>query len=383
MSVNVWSRPVGNGVGDGYLLDAVQCARAHDMIRSWSFYRASPLRSLDAMASELKVGQILALDESRREPLKSFKMLGAVYAAAEAVARRSGGRLDAGEVYDHGGCLAELLGHTRLVAASDGNHGRALAWAAERLGAGCTIYLPSNVSTGREQRIRDYGATTVRVDGSYDEAVDHAHRDAMANDWIIIQDTALAGFEEYCFDIMHGYSLMAREGIEQMGERPPTHAFLQAGVGGFAAATASYLASRFGQDRPLNVVVESEMADCVLASLRAGQRTAVGGDHDTKMVGIACGEVSEIAWDILSHLADHAVTLDDTVARDALRMAARLEPRVEIGETGIAGLAAIAAVCTDEGLRQRMKIDANSTLLAFITEGITDETAYQAFLTGA
>ncbi len=179
---------------------------------------------------------------------------------------------------------------------------------------------------------------------------------------------------------MHGYTLLAHEAMAQMGGQRPTHVFVQAGVGGFAAATASYFASAFGSGRLALVVVESDRADCVLASLRAGSRTAVGGTHDTKMVGIACGEVSEIAWAILRHLTDHSVSIDDELARQTIRLAAQLEADVEIGETGVAGLAAICGICADAELRAKLSIDDDSVLLAFITEGITDEVSYQQFV---
>jgi diaminopropionate ammonia-lyase len=387
------------GIADkGYLLDPAASEEARHLIESWSFYRRSPLRHMDGLASHLGVAKVLALDDSQRLPLKSFKLLGAVYAAAQAVARGTHCGLSAGEVFDTpltgdaSDPVKTFLNATRLVAASDGNHGRALAWAAGRLGMSCSIYLPANVSPGREQRIRDYGAETIRIAGTYDQAVSRAHKDAVQNGWIIIQDTALEGFEEYCFDIMHGYTLLAHEACEQLGLDPisvqhgegrrPTHVFVQAGVGGFAGATASYLASRFGADRPEIVVVESVLADCVMASLRNGTRTSVGGTHDTKMVGIACGEVSEVAWKILSHLTDYAVAIDDQQARQTLLLVAKLEPDVEIGETGVAGLAAIHALCRDADLRSKFNIDKNSVLLAFITEGITDQDSHKAFILG-
>ncbi len=192
MPIDIWSR---SSVAQDFdttatasLLDSAQSARARGLIREWPFYSASPLRCLDTLSARVGVRKILALDESRRLPLKSFKMLGAVYAAAQAAARQTPGGPSAGQVFDGaenaGG--QKSLAHTRLVAASDGNHGRALAWAADKLGTGCSIYLPENVSPGREQKIQAYGAQTIRIAGTYDEAVARAHADAIENGWIII-----------------------------------------------------------------------------------------------------------------------------------------------------------------------------------------------------
>ena len=387
MVTEAWFRTPDDEGTTPFLLDPTASSDARQLISNWPFYRPSPLRQLDRLATQLGVARIQALDESRRLPLKSFKMLGAVYAVTQVVARETRGQIPAKLVFnpEAGENTASLMGNTRLVAASDGNHGRALAWVAHKLGVDCAIYLPLNVSRGREQRIQDYGADTIRISGNYDAAVNKAHQDAIENGWIIIQDTVLEGFEDCCLDIMHGYTMLAHEAMQQFegqGGRIPSHVFVQAGVGGFAGATASYLASRFGKDGPVIVVVESVLADCVMTSLKRGSRTAVGGSHDTKMVGIACGEVSEIAWSLLRHLTDCAVTIDDSQALQTLRLMVELNPQLEIGETGVAGLAGIQAVCLDPELRDQLGIDEQSDLLAFITEGITDEDSYRTFIHG-
>ena len=388
MALETWFRdgaPDRRGIATALsVLDPLESERARKVISAWDFYRPSPLRNLGAFAAHCGVGEIFAMDESRRLPLKSFKMLGAVYAAAQVVAQQSDGTLSAADAFDAGkrASAGVSLGHTRLVAASDGNHGRALAWAASKLGVPCSIYLPPGVSPGREQKIRDYGAETIRIAGSYDDAVRQAHRDAIANGWTIIQDTALPGFEHHCFDIMHGYTLVAHEAVQQLGGKSPSHVVVPAGVGGFAAATAAYFASHSGSKRPVIVIVEPRTANCVQASLRHGSPTVVGGDHATAMGGLACGEVSMIAWGILHDLADAAISIDDVEARKALQLATQLEPGIEIGETGIAGLAAVLALSQHADLRAKLGIDERSTLLAFITEGITDEESFSSFVAG-
>ncbi len=377
MGVSIWQKSPGRSSVEQWILDSRECASARQTIASWDFYRPSPLCEMSQLAAHLGVRNVFAVDESQRLPLKSFKLLGAAYALARLVAERAGkGVTPAGVFSMPKGSFREV----RVVAATDGNHGAALAWASQRLGILCTIFLPRNASTGREDTIRRFGADTIRVDGTYDEAVRMAHHDAVINGWILIQDTLLEGFERHCLDIMHGYTLLAHEAVSQLGDARPSHVFVQAGVGGLAAATASYLIWRYGPDRPRFIVVEAQKAACVTASLRHGRSVAVPGPHDTMMAGIACGEVSAVALKVLSHAADATVCIDDDIARDALRLCARLEPEIEIGETGIAGLAALHAVCANDRLREALDIDQGSTVLALITEGVTDPEAYRAFM---
>lgn len=383
MGIDVWQRPEPGGA-EPLWLSADACADARRAISSWDFYKPSPIRSLDFLADAAGARQVFAIDESQRAPLKSFKMLGAVYAVGCAVVHRSNGETNIKHVFTDAasGKLAERLRGMRVVAATDGNHGRALAWASKKLGIECSIYMPSNVSPGREMSIQQFGATTTRVAGTYDEAVARAYADAVENDWIIIQDTALPGFEIYCYDIMCGYTLLAHEAIEQMAGIHPTHVFVQAGVGGLAAAAASYMAHRFGNDRPTVVVVESDLANCVLKSLQQQTLTAVPGPHSTMMAGIACGETSAIAWQTLRHATDFAVSFDDDLAKQAMRYCAEEDPELEIGETGIAGLAVMYSSARNADLRATLDIDKDSVMLGFITEGITDPETYRSFLEG-
>jgi diaminopropionate ammonia-lyase len=380
MGVSIWQKSPGRSRRERWILDPRESATARETIASWDFYRPSPVREMSNLARHLGVKHVVAVDESQRMPLKSFKLLGAVYALARVVAERASGGATPASVFRMP--REVIVGDIRVVAATDGNHGTALAWAAHRLGIPCTIFLPRNASLGRENRIRGFGADTVRVAGTYDEAVRIAHHDAVRNGWIVIQDTTLAGFERHCLDIMHGYTLLVHEALTQLGDARPSHVFVQAGVGGLAAATASYLIDRYGPDRPKFIVAEAERAACVMASLRHDRPVAVPGPHDTMMAGIACGEASEVALKVLSHATDAAVCIDDDVARDALKLCARLEPDVEIGETGIAGLAALHAVCGNDRLRMALEIDERSTVLTLITEGITDPEAYRTFLQG-
>ena len=368
------------------LLDAKESSLARQAISNWPFYRCTPLEELPGLAEKIDIAKIYAKNESKREPLKSFKMLGAVYALAAAV-REQGfydGRLE--QIFD-GTRQAETPQSTnknfKVVAATDGNHGTALAWASQILGVGCAIYLPAGVSQGRERTIADYGATIVRIEGSYDDAVSRAYGDALRNGWTIIQDTAPAGFQQHCRNIMHGYTLLIDEACRQLEPMRPSHVFVQAGVGGFAAAVGSYLWHRYGEEGPALITVESDQADCVFQSLKAGSRVAIPGPHNTMMGGIACGEVSEVAWPILRQLADFAITIDDDWARRALQVCSSGlpgDPALEIGETGIAGLAALLAIGGDKEAAAALAMDDESVALAFVTEGITDPETYRVFV---
>lgn len=365
------------------LLNEVECAQARNVISKWPFYRVTPLLRLDVLAKDAGLQSIYAKDESKRLPLKSFKMLGAVYALACAVKNEMNGDIDLVSLFDED---MEKNMETirspgfRVVCATDGNHGTALAWAAQMLNVSCTIYLPDNVSPGREQTISDYGAEIIRVSGSYDEAVNIAHQEALKNAWIIIQDVSLEGYAEYCRYIMSGYTLLAHEAYIQMGSVEPTHVFVQAGVGGFAAATSFYLYQKLHKKRPKLIVVESELADCVYQSMKRGERTRVPGPHNTMMCGIACGEVSELAWDILRDTADFVVTIDEEIARRALRLCTEIKSNMEIGETGVAGLAATLAASRDETAANMLGLDKYSEVLTFITEGVTDPDTLQRFM---
>lgn len=375
------ARRAGNTSAGG-ILDSAASRRAREVIRGWPFYRATPLRSLRGLASRAGVQELWFKDESQRLPLRSFKMLGAAYALAVAV-HGSGAALERafGSSRPAAGCP-----DLRVVAATDGNHGRALAWAARLLGVPCSIYLPEAVSLGRERAIAGYGARTVRVPGSYDDAVRRAWDDARLNGWTILQDTALPGFEQHCRDIMHGYTLLIDEVCRELDGRPLTHVFVQAGVGGLAAAIASYLWHELGATRPLLVVVQSDHAPCVVQSLERGSPTSVPGPHDTVMGGIACGEMSEIAWETLRHTVDFAITIDDARAAEALLLCTRgvgADPAMQIGETGVAGLAALLAVAGDAAAARLLGLDRRSVVLCIGTEGITDPETYSACLARA
>jgi diaminopropionate ammonia-lyase len=260
-----------------------------------------------------------------------------------------------------------------ITSATDGNHGRAIAWAACRFHCRCVIYLHETVSRGREAAIAAFGAEIRRVPGNYDDAVRACARDANAENWFVVSDTAWPGYTEVPRDIMQGYRLMADEAADQWRGPPPTHVFIQGGVGGAAAAVSAHIRARWGQE-PALVVVEPANAACLMASARAGELTAVAGDLDTIMAGLACGEPSLIAWQELERGATAFMTISDAAVIETMKLLASLD--IVSGESGAAGLAALLVALSDSDASATLALSTESRILAFSTEGATDETVY-------
>jgi diaminopropionate ammonia-lyase len=328
---------------------------AHRAIAAWPGYRATPLLSLDGFAREAGVGAVLYKHEAHRFSLKSFKALGGAYAVERLLQQRGS---------------AEGL---TVTCATDGNHGRAVAWGAKRLGVTAVIYVHETVSEGRAQAIASFGAEVRRVPGNYDDAVRASAEAAAANGWTIVSDTSWPGYDLIPRDVMQGYAVLAVEAAEQ--DARPTHVFVQGGVGGLAAGLLSIYWERQGAERPVVVVVEPETADCLFQSALAGRWTTVGGDLDTIMAGLACGEPSELAWALLSPGADGFITIPDGRAAEAMRDLASLG--IAAGESGVAGLAGLRAVASDAGVRAALGLDPNSRILCIGTEGATDPDIYR------
>jgi diaminopropionate ammonia-lyase len=246
------------------------------------------------------------------------------------------------------------------------------------------IYLHETVSTGREAAIAAFGAEVRRVPGTYDDAVRACARDAVAHGWCIVSDTSWPGYTEVPRDIMQGYRLMADEAADQWPGPPPSHVFIQAGVGGAAAAVAAQMRVRWrqGEERePALVVVEPDRAACLLASARAGRMTTVAGNLDSIMAGLACGEPSLLAWQELERAATAFMAIPDAAAIDAMRFLAGLG--VVTGESGVAGLAALRLAMADPEARVALGVGPESRVLLFGTEGATDTLLYASLIHGA
>ena len=307
-------------------LQAIQSvAEAQEAMRAisvWTGYAPTPLVPLPALAAGASVGSVHIKHEGHRFELKSFKALGGAY-AVERMAQ-----------------LAKDPTRLTFICATDGNHGRSVAWGARRVGARSVIYVHETVSEGRAAAIASFGAEVRREGRTYDDAVRAADKTARELGWLLVSDTSYPGYVNIPRDVMQGYSIIPME-IEAQG-LTPTHVFVPGGVGGLAASVLAYCWERDGAGRPRMIVVEPERAACLLASARAGRPTAITGDLATIMAGLSCGEPSLIAWDILGPGADAFASVTDDAAASAMRMLAA--QGLAIGESGAAGLAGLLAL---------------------------------------
>jgi len=351
--------------------------RAKAEITQWEGYRPTPLVDLAELARDVGVAAIRLKDESERFGLGSFKALGGAYAVANVLANelaRLGIARAATSADLASGRLAEVTGAITVTCATDGNHGRAVAWGARRFGSRCVIFVHETVSQGRIDAIANYGAEVRRVPGTYDDAVREATRTAEAEGWFVVSDTAWAGYTEVPRDIMQGYRLMADEAADQWEGDPPSHVFIQGGVGGVAAAVSAQMRARF-DPAPRVIVVEPDRAACLLASAELGEPTSIPGDLDTLMAGLACGEPSLLAWQELDRAAAAFMAVPDEAAVDCMRLLAGLG--VVSGESGVAGLAGCLLALGDPAARASLELSETSRVLLFSTEGATDPELYR------
>lgn len=361
-------------------------ARAWEEITNWKGYAPTPLVSLRGLASALNVARIDYKHEGPRFGLGSFKALGGSYAALKVLQREISERKDqAVDLEDiRLGRYKHDCAEITLVSATDGNHGRSLAWGCQRVGAPCRIYIHAEVSEGRAQAMRDLGAEVIRIDGDYDDSVAFARTEAEANGWFVVSDTSWPGYSEPPRDVMAGYGVMTREACEAL-EQAPTHVFLQGGVGGLAASVAAALRQYWGAQSPRVVVVEPELAACLFASAQKGRATTVAIAEETIMAGLSCGEPSEMAWDILAEEASDFLTIPDSIIPATVRLLARPtggDESIEAGESAVAGLAALIAVCRQEGLADTLGLDRDSRILLIGSEGVTDPDIFETIMKG-
>ncbi|MFN3854346.1 MAG: diaminopropionate ammonia-lyase [Phreatobacter sp.] len=343
------------GAAERAILSVEGARSARATIAAWPGYEPTPVLSREGLAAASDVAAIAYKHEGHRFVLRSFKALGGAYAVERLVDQRGS---------------AEGL---TVTCATDGNHGRAVAWGASRLGVKAVIFVHETVSQGRAEAIRAFGAEVRRAPGNYDDAVRASAEAAAAHGWTIVSDTSWPGYDLIPRDVMQGYAVIAMEAEEQGVD--PTHVFVQGGVGGLAAGVLSWFWERQGAKRPRLVVVEPATADCLFQSALVGRWTTVGGDLDTIMAGLACGEPSQLAWALLSPGADAFVTIPDARAADAMRTLASLG--IAAGESGVAGLAGFLGVAKDAACRAALGLDASSRILCIGTEGATDPVIYR------
>ncbi len=352
-------------------------------------YAPTPLRSLARLAAFLRVAGIYVKDESLRFGLNAFKALGASWAMACHIAGRMGigeGEIAFPALVDPG--RRERCGEIVFTSATDGNHGRGVAWTARRLGHKAVIYMPQGSSPRRVENIRAEGAEVIVTGGNYDATVRLAADAARTAGRVVIQDTAWPGYEEIPRRIMQGYGTMAAEALEQLAATDvpcPTHIFLQAGVGSLAAAIQGYADGRLESNPPRSIVMEPDQADCFFRSAEAadGRPRSVAGPMATIMAGLACGEPNPIAWEILREGSDAFLCCPDWVAAGGMRILASPltgDPPVLSGESGAVGAGLLAALMTNPSLsatRVALGLNETSRVLLFSTEGDTDPDAYR------
>lgn len=360
---------------------------AVDQISRWPGYQPTPLHRLDKLATDIGVDTIWYKDESQRFHLKSFKALGGAYAVArqlqEKVEEVTGSKPTFDELLEKK--YDDIISQVVISCATDGNHGRSVSWGCQMFGCQCIIYIHRDVSQGRQQAMEAFGATVKRITGNYDESVKQADADARSQGRIIVSDTSYEGYMEIPKDVALGYTVLLSESVEQMGRDIPTHVFIQGGVGGLASAVCAYFWELWGEQRPRFIIVEPEQANCLQESARAGKPVVVEGDLDTLMAGLACGEVSALAWEVLASGANDFMTVNEEAVPLTMKLLAKGfngDPSIEAGESAVAGLAALVSACGDSKMRNRLGLDESSRVYILGTEGATDLAVYERLIGG-
>ncbi len=351
-------------------------------------YEPTPLAKLPATAACLGLGEVYVKDESYRFGLNAFKVLGGSYAIGRYLTERLGKEISQVDyktlTSDE---VKQQLGGITFVTATDGNHGRGVAWAARQFGQKAVVYMPKGSAAERLANIRAEGAEASITELNYDDAVRLANSQAEEKGWVMVQDTAWEGYEDIPTWIMQGYGTMGLEAYDQLPQMP-THIFLQAGVGSMAGAVTGLFAACCGENRPVVTIVEPEKANCLYQTAKAndGQRHFVTGEMNTIMAGLACGEPCSIGWNILADYADHFISCPDYVAAKGMRILgnpAGKDDRVISGESGAATFGCVAEIMTNPALawmKEKLGLNETSRVLFFSTEGDTDRENYRAIV---
>lgn len=359
-------------VGGGYPTDLVSCLdpqesrTARSAIRRFPDYSPTPLIEMSGAAEEFGIGRLYYKDESVRFGVGSFKALGGLYAVRQAVEQAKSG--------------SELV----LCCASAGNHGAGIAYAAKQFGCRCVVFTHRNVTQCRREAIAQHGAEVIRLDMTYDQSVAHAKITSEREGWTLVADVADETYRAIPQDIMHGYTLIVSELVEQLGtEWPPTHVVLQCGVGSFAAALAAGFWIKSGSQRPRFVIVESDQSPSLTLSLAAGRQVLSGRGAASAMLGLAADKLSLIAWPILERVADASFGLSDGESEAAMHFLSTPrgdDPPIEVGEAGAAGFGLVLAAARQPNLAQAFGFDRDSRILVVGTEGPIDRGRYTAIV---
>ena len=361
---------------------------------SFPQYQPTPLRRQKCLAQQLGVGEIYVKDESYRFGLNAFKVLGGSFAIGRYIAQRLG--RDISELPFQVMTSQEIqkqLGQLTFVTATDGNHGRGVAWTANQLGQRSVVYMPKGSAQERLENIRKENSDASITDLRYDDTVRLAKQRAEHPDCVLVQDTSWDGYTEVPSWILQGYTTMANEirvSLQERGLQPPTHIFLQAGVGSMPASLAGYFTNVYTENKPVITVVEPNKADCLFRTAQAddGALHFVTGDMDSMMAGLCCGEPCTISWKIIDAYADAFLSCGDGYAARGMRLLARPEegdPAVVSGESGAVTAGVLDALMRGDApseVRQALGLNESSRVLLVSTEGDTDQENYQRIING-
>ena len=333
---------------------------AYKVISNWENYLPTPLEKLNKLSSELGLKNIFYKDESKRFKLKSFKALGGAYAVEK---------------------ISQNKKNLTISTATAGNHGRSVAWGTKRLGLNCKIFISEFVSESRAEAMRGFGAEVFRVKGNYDNSLKECIKQSKLNDWEIVQDVAWEGYELVPKLTMAGYAVMMKEISDQINNNQITHIFLQAGVGGMAAAMIAGCA-RYLKIIPKIIIVEPESADCVLQAVEKNKIVTIDIKKESLMGGMSCGEVSTIPWKIINNNCNFCISIPDDKISDTVKLLANssfCEKKIIGGECATPSIISLIASCNNN-LKEKLNLDKNSEVLLFGCEGDVDENLYQKLL---
>jgi diaminopropionate ammonia-lyase len=362
-----------------------KCRNAVNEISHWPDYQATPLYSLENLAADLQVDKIWYKDESQRFHLKSFKALGGAYAVVRQlkseIKKRTGVEPGTDDLLNNK--YGQIVSKIVISCATDGNHGRSVAWGCQLFGCQCVIYIHRDVSEGRKLAMENLRAEVIRITGNYDESVKMADSEAKAKGRIIVSDTSYPGYMEIPKDVALGYGVLLAESIEQMVGEIPTHIFIQGGVGGLASAVCAYFWEYWGEMRPRFIVVEPENANCLQQSAKSGKPEVVEGRLETLMAGLACGEVSELAWKILDTGGNDFLTINEETVPLTMQLLGsgfNGDMKIEAGESAVAGLGALITARNHSADSEKLGLDETSRIYILGTEGATDPELYAALM---
>ena len=352
---NFDKKEILNNLPEKYIEDAV------NTITTWDNYKPTSIKNLDLLANNYSVKNIYYKDEGERFDLKSFKALGGAFAVDK---------------------VSKNKKEITVATATAGNHGRSVAWGAKRLGIKCKIFISENVSEERAEKMRKLNADVIRVKGNYEASLNECIKQSKENNWEIVQDVSWQNYKTTPQLIMAGYTLMVKEIKEQIDIEKITHVFLQAGVGGMAAAVIAGFA-KFSKNIPQFIIVEPETADCVFQSIKNKKSTIVDIKKESLMGGMSCESVSTIAWEILKNSCNYCLTVSDEFIAPMIAMLHRKKissEKIISGECGVPGVISLEGILSNEKLRSSMNLNSNSNVLLIGCEGLTDEVNYEKLL---